>query len=265
MHNQIIVFTRTVVLFAAVILIALLVEGQTTTESGSYPTPPPQKEKFVEATELVTPWLGDGECVLLHVDFDIEKGCHIVTFADMNRHDRLAIYNADGSVWHEFRILGLRPDFAFAKSEFLPFTTKYYSSNSPITLILRMKAESPNWYEVEVNEGTRETKFVLREEEPRKWTKSSWSHFLLRTYNLGIDGQRTKLLDKPNGRVIEESADINFETVKFLKAEGDWAFVERWVGNKKYSGWIRWRSGREILVGCIFNGNKVPVARIGAD
>jgi hypothetical protein len=70
---------------------------------------------------------------------------------------------------------------------------------------------------------------------------------------------REFLRDKPNGKVIEKSGDFEIDTVYFLKADGDWAYVRiGTVQPKIMKGWMRWRNGREFLVGCVFNNFKVP-------
>jgi hypothetical protein len=116
---------------------------------------------------------------------------------------------------------------------------------------------------VEINEKTRETKFVLKTDS--MWAKTNWSYWLYHWTNLVINGSTVKLLDSPDGKVNESSAQIEFATVTFIKAEGDWAYVEGWDKNTRYLGWVRWRDGRDILVGCIFNDNKVPEPKTNGD
>ena len=83
-------------------------------------------------------------------------------------------------------------------------------------------------------------------------------HWFGRSGTLKFDGQSIKLLDKPDGKVVEESADFIFDWAVFVKAEGDWAYAERTVGNKTYRGWIRGRKDRDLLVRCILNDDKIP-------
>ncbi len=56
--------------------------------------------------------------------------------------------------------------------------TLFWEDN-PHTAILRMTGESANWYEVEVNEQTKATKYVLKNE-PMMWAKITWEYWLYR-------------------------------------------------------------------------------------
>ncbi len=81
--------------------------------------------------------------------------------------------------------------------------------------------------------------------------------------NLYLDKDQAQLRDAPDGKIIASSESIKFERVKFLKAEGDWAYLEgiakpQTPNPEIYIGWIRWRNGRNILVGYYFNQFKVP-------
>lgn len=113
-----------------------------------------------------------------------------------------------------------------------------------------MVGESPHWYEVEVNEETRATKFVLKSDP--MWAKTKWSYWLAKIRFFKFGDSEPPLRDKPNGEVIEESANLRFYSLKFLKADGDWAYVEGYK-SKTYRGWIRWRKGRDMLVKDSFN------------
>jgi hypothetical protein len=219
-------------------------------------TVPPSAEKFEASGDLVVPWRDSG-CFRLNFKFN-EPGCHIVTAEEYKNSDKLSIYNEDGSLWHRFSLTYQKPDYFLRdkKMSFLPFSTGSVPGD-PGLVILRMVGESAHWYEVEVNETTRATKFVLKSDP--MWAKTTWSYWFYFGSNLKIDNQKVKLLDKPDGEIIEESANWSVNRVRFLKSEGDWAFVET-VDGKKYQGWIRWRNGRNILVGCIFNAYKMSEA-----
>ena len=114
-----------------------------------------------------------------------------------------------------------------------------------------MVGESPHWYQVEVNEKTQETKYVSKSNP--MWAKSTWSHWLAAMQGFVPEDSDNLLLDKPDGKVIEVAAQIKFEEYTFLKADGDWAYVEaaEHLGSFKgvvYKGWIRFRKEREFLV-----------------
>jgi hypothetical protein len=178
------------------------------------------------------------------------------------------LYDENGALWYRFSLSLAKDDF-FLKSKkkgFLPLAPElreirdYEPAFPPDLVILRMVGESEHWYEVEINEKTKETKFVLKNDP--LWAKTRWSYWLYYGWNLKLDGNKVKLLDNPDGKIIETSADINFGEVKFLKADGDWAHVEGIDKNIKYRGWIKWRDGRKFLVGCIFNDYKIPESKI---
>ena len=222
---------------------------------------PPDKEKFVVATDLVVPWRSN-RC--WPTTANPEKGCRIVMEKVYLNSHRVQLYNADGSVWFRFSLWPREPDYFLRdpKIVFKPFGTN--PTTWPDMVALRMTGESPNWYEVEINEDSRETKFVLKSDP--LWAKSKWEFWFNVSFNFVIDNDRTKLLDKPGGKIIEESANINFRQLMFLKAEGDWVYVQGLIPyGQTYRGWIRWRKGRDILVGWIFNDNKIPEPTTIAD
>lgn len=203
---------------------------------------PPAEEKFEEATDLIVPWRSSG-CSTMNREFR-EPDCHLVTGREWTSSEVVTLYNEDGSLWYRFSLNAKSPDYFVrnTKTGFLPFATFPAGAD---TVILRQTGESPNWYKVEVNEETRAAKFVLKNDP--MWAKTKWSYWLYQMQSFKYTDD-FPLLDKPNGKTIEESAGLQFETVKFLKADGDWAFVEGYIHPKAYRGWIRWRKGRDILV-----------------
>jgi hypothetical protein len=221
---------------------------------------PPAEEKFQASADLVSPWRSSGCNPLADKEFR-ELNCYQVSDADWRKSDVLTLYNADGTIWYRF---SLTYDSAIhflknTKSGFLPFSTPYADDH---IVLLRMVSESSNWYEVEVNEKTRATKFVSKND--AMWATTKWSYWIFESLFLKF-GDTQKLLDKPDGEVIKESSDFIFDKVKVLKVEGDWAYVRNVAQPKEYYGWIRWRKGRNILVGCLYNDNKVPEAPIDFD
>ena len=72
--------------------------------------------------------------------------------------------------------------------------------------------------------------------------------------NLELALNHDPLRDAPDGRIIPVSADLKFNRVRFIRTDGDWAYVNgRELTNGTLTqpnfGWIRWRRGRKILVG----------------
>ena len=200
----------------------------------------PAKEKFTEANALVAPWRISG----CHDYYMIKlPDCYTVSSAEGRSSDVVNIYNEDGSLWYRFSNQHSHPDY-FGNNKtmnFLPFAT--YPAIGDV--ILRMVGESPNWYEVEVNEETQTTKFILKSDP--LWAKRTWDYWLTVMQGFKLDDNQLQLLDKPNGQVIKESSEFKFIRVDFLKTDGDWAFVRGSQDLKNYEGWIRWREGRKLL------------------
>ena len=157
----------------------------------------------------------------------------------------ITLYNRDGTVWYNFSLDTHNPRHFLKnkKEEFLPFSTDFGDEG----FTLRMVAESPNWYEVEVNETTQATKFILKSDP--LWMKVTWNYFLAKVRVLSFEGEnKPQLFDKPNGTVIEKPSELKWYDLHFrLKIEGEWAFVESYFPPNHYQGWVRWRKGREIL------------------
>ncbi len=183
------------------------------------------------------------------------SSCTNIVFDDSVINQRFYIYNENGDEWFSFRLNAGPENLQFhSRAGFVPFAR--IPEEGPYVIILRMTGESKSWYAVEVNEDTREIKYISKQD--RAWAKTPWELWLNKGINLKIDGSVTKLLDKPNGTPIKESEQLNVTTVRFLKADGDWVFVQTLEFDKYYRGWIRWRDGRRILVGSMFNNDKVP-------
>ena len=242
---------------------------------------PPSEQEFQNATDLVVPWRSAG----CHLNFDFnEPNCYDMTGKEYQKAAILTLYNADGSLWYRFSVQPGQPDYFLrnTKMNFLPFSTdvgfikepQNYPTcgvSVPSAVILRMVGESKDWYKVEVNEETRETKFVLKSD--KLWTKTSWSYWLFQDRNIEVNTDITKLYDKPDGEVIGGFA-LSMGQQRFTvdKVEGDWLlgsphkplFVPT-LGTKVGSSWIRWRKGRDILVGSIFTGRKIPDIKLEDD
>jgi len=221
----------------------VFVAAQTDAESKDVKLLPPAEEKFQEATDLVAPWRSSG-CSEINREFR-EPNCYVVTPKEWRSSDVLTLYNKDGLLWYQFSVNPANSNHFLRniKKEFLPFAT-YLSG--PDAVILRMIGESSHWYEVEINEETRETKFVLKSDP--MWAKTKWIYWLYEIKFLKFNDEQQSLLDKPDGKVIEASSDLQFYHFRFLKADGDWAYVEGIGLQKLYYGWIRWRKGRDMLI-----------------
>ena len=225
---------------------------------GSEELRPPDQEKFTPTSgeELIIPWReSDRDCF----NPDVIKTCgnrRIITNEEYLASDVMTIYDSDGKQWYQFKIGLASPDYSLdrPKKGFDPLAI-FGSERYPWVVALRIAAESENWCEVEVNEQTRETKFILKSDQ--MWAKVTWNFIFNWSQFVYADPKITGLYDNPDGKLIEDAANSQFEKLKYERLEGDWMRVN-WWGH--YSGWIRWRNGRKILVGSILNRNRVPVA-----
>jgi len=217
---------------------------------------PPSEEKFSKAGDLIVPYR-DTSCT--PNPSMPEPGCKHIVFDDSVVNQVFTIYNSDGSEWIAFTLTLQNSPTHFEsipKDRFIPFATSP-RPKIPGTVILRIAGESENWYEVEINENTRETRFISKLD--RAWAKTSWEYWLNKEYNLIIDAQATRILDKPDGETVKGTEHFQVKTVRFLKADGDWALVQtKDLYMPVFRGWVRWREGRKILVGCAFNFRTLP-------
>ena len=224
---------------------------------------PPSEEKFETAVGTVAPWR-ETRCRYSYSEKDFYGNpCHTVTKDQWEAREIAALYNADGSIWFRFNLSAHKPGSLKnnPNKDFVPFagnTEKNYQ-----TIVLRTVGESKHWFEVEINEKTRETKFVLKSDPT--WDRASWDFWLSYYTTLMVDSNRTPLFDKPDGKILEESSYDAIWKVLFIKTERDWAYVEAYINQRKFNAWVRWRKGRDILVGTIFTYHKIPDVKLDAE
>jgi hypothetical protein len=222
----------------------------------------PAEERFEKASDLISPWRESGclkATTALHWQYE-NPDCTPVSGKQSAETHFLTLYNSDESIWYGFSLNCFNPAYfrKKPKQDFLPLATGFSEFDDYV--VLRMTGESKHWYEVEVNEQTRAVKYVLKSDPT--WAKTTWDYWLFKgnggqyaDYFL-VGSEREMLRDKPNGKVIERPGDFDVNRVDFLKADGEWAYVR--IYQSSFKGWLRWRKGREFLVGCAFNNFKVP-------
>ncbi len=223
---------------------SLAVSGQEKLSSDSKKLLPPIAEIFEKTDGLALPWRSSG-CSAINPVLN-KPNCQEISRAEWDASDALTLYNEDGSIWYHFSIEPTNSNY-FGKSRkegFLPFAS--YLGRTVGGVFLRMISESPNWYKVEVNEDTQATKYILKSDP--KWAKRDWEHLFILMKYFRAKENAPELLDKPDGKVTEESAGLTWSHLQFIKTEGDWAYVFGVGDSKLYYGWIRWRQNREILV-----------------
>jgi hypothetical protein len=185
-----------------------------------------------------------------------EHGCKKLDYSkEFMNAQNFFLYDPDGTVWwsanrlasNDYRDAGKDYFGSNPKEGFKPF----FSNGRDI--ILRLVSESPNWFEVEINESTRKTKFVSKTDPA--WSKTRWDFWLKLNYEMLLYPDQ-RLMDAPNGKLIEGGSGAALESVNFLGMEGDWAYVEnrnKLPGSDSVRGWVQWRRGRTIMVRCFLN------------
>ncbi len=179
----------------------------------------------------------------------------------------LTIYNRDGSIWYHFSVQPSDPDFyrkrPISRKDFVPLgpVPRFNEEGDEILtdsqVFLRLVAEAPNWYEVEVNSESRETKYLDRTD--GLWTKVDWSDVFNQSAFVYFDPTSVAVLEKPNGKPATECRANTSTKHTFSKLDGDWMFIDdRIFQASDCRGWVRWRKGQAILIGSILNAEKVP-------
>ena len=212
----------------------------------------PRSEKFDQADGLIIPW-GWVWHTCSGSTPNPRPDCPVVTDKQFRANSYQRIYADDGSLWHSFSVF--------------PFDSKHYSNvlkkefnplgPYPITntklpgpIVMRIRAASENWYEVEVNEDTRETQYVSRLD--AAWSRVDWADIFNLSGSVSVKSD-VRVLSAIDGEPVKCGFDPKRYT--FTKLDGDWMRVnDRYFDAQVCKGWIRWRNGREILVGTVLNG-----------
>lgn len=253
-------FIRKWWIVALILLMHISFTSQTKQEEKSGEIPHPSKEQFSPASGVVAPWRDSG--CLQPSRLEGRPGCYLVKADEFRKATEMQIFNGDGSIWYAFSLDLDSPRYWWKDSRRLlvPFST-LHPKDYPDAVILLLVSESENWYEVEINNDTSEIKYIYKKD--LLWKKTTWDQWLTDGFVLYLKKDHPSLLDAPNGKAIPKSSELRFERVQFVKRDGDWAYVrgleltDGRVIHPEY-GWLRWKKGKELLVGCIFNGNNLP-------
>ena len=176
--------TRGFLLAATLAVLTILLSGdlmvvgaqETVTDD---PVQPPEQEKFVATDALAIPWR-DGNIGCEYGSAVPTLDCPPAAGTAYPTSDVLVLYNGDGTLWYRFSVDWRSPIFwKDNKIGFVPFTNHFLFA-------LRLVGESPHWYEVEVNEETGATKYILKSE-PRMWSKVTWSFAFSASFSVKID------------------------------------------------------------------------------
>ncbi len=253
--KQFVEFNLEILCILVLLILTTEASGQTPSKQLINELLPPSKETFKAADGLIVPWRDTG-CNIIALKFR-EPECYEVSAKEWLAHSILSIYNADGSNWYTLNVqISAEDHFSVnPKQGFIPFSvypTVRYASDG---VLLRLVKESKNWYEVEINEQTRETKFILKDNS-KQWGKSTFDYWLYegRFVEINPDKRAQQFFEEPNGKKLEDF-EIPLKYGKILKVENEWVKVEI---TEDFSVWLRWKKGRDILVGCVFNEHKYP-------
>lgn len=164
---------------------------------------------------------------------------------------KLQFFNEDGSLWYEFSFYddGADPGFAQPKTEFQPF------SFHPDYFLLALKCvgQDAKRFQVVVNESTRLTKFIRRQDESFKF--QTWEKHILDLFAVGFDPTHNPLRTRPGGNVSTVRLPLNQITFHPLQIRGNWLKVSWNVSeegkgkDKKVEyGWVKWKQNSQLLV-----------------
>ncbi|QQS32773.1 MAG: hypothetical protein IPM50_14130 [Acidobacteriota bacterium] len=222
--------------------------GQEVSEEAESVTAP-SKEEFKDSDGLATPWVWWNTACSLKK----ELNCRHTYWARDSGRSFLSFFDSDGKLWYSYDCVLMEGSLP---KDFDPIGFRYSD-------YYRIVGESKSWYKVEINERTRETKYIVRSDP--NWVKISWAQFFTYHHSIYISGG-VKLRDKPNGDVIEEYRYRHYDQLHFNRLEGEWMRVRAknviTTPDDDFFGWIRWRDGREILIGSFLSKYKIPKSRV---
>ncbi len=234
------------ILFSLFLFSIVSVPAQNNPSIEESSVPIPSEETFQDTDAIAAPWRSSG-CP--RFSFYKEPDCYEVKSTDFLNLHILSLFDEKGSLWYQFSVSIDSPDNFSKKKhkDFLPFATS--GGYLPSAVFLRLVGESPNWYKVEVNEETRDTKYILKKDP--MWAKTSWERWLFDSVSIDVDFENTPLHDKPNGKILENPfVGTGYRRVHIRKSEGEWVAID--AGVDKDLGWVRWRNGRKTLVKLVF-------------
>lgn len=234
------------------ILLCVYTYGQETTNEKASSQVRPDDEMFEFSTGLIIPWGW-----LWHTCWagtaNPRTDCPVSTDKQFRANSYQRIYSDDGNIWYAFSVFpGDANHYASnPHKSFMPLGP-YPISNVklPGPIVMRIHAESDSWYEVEINEDTRKSKFVSKLDP--SWSKVDWADIFNLSKIVSTNGDN-KVLEEPNGKPVQCSYDPGKYT--YVRLDGDWMRVnDGYSSTDVCKGWIRWRIGRDVIVGTVLNG-----------
>lgn len=182
----------------------------------------------------------------------IKNAIGVITLNKENysRKSMIQLFNKDDSLWYEFSFYENEGDRKFdqANAEFRPFAfhPDYF------LLVLKCIGTDATRFEVVVNETTRLTKFVRKNDNTLRF--ETWESHILNLFAVGFNQSKNPLLDAPAKRAKQVRAPKGaiFHPVEI---KGEWLRV-RWniseeitdASEKIGYGWIKWKEDNNILI-----------------
>lgn len=169
----------------------------------------------------------------------IKGSVGLLVLNETKNYKSVTFYNRDGTVW---QVLSLNENATKKVSkEIMPyaFHIDYH------LLVLRCIKIERDFYQVIVNEKSRLVKYVKKDDSVLLF--QSWEQHVSSAFSVDFDPSKNPLKAKPDNK----SETLDFSKNEFylpIKTQGEWLMV-KWGNKRKWHfGWIRWRSGGNLLI-----------------
>ncbi len=190
--------------------------------------PPPARCEFTKAFAVLGESVGNGKRFL----------------QDRKDSDVYRFYNDDGTVWYEVAISENNPKY-FERNDNPDYRPIY-----PFTVAgpeLRLIGECDYWYQVVVNEAKETVKYVPKSDP--LFDKFDWEETIMTSAGVMTDLADNPIRSAPDGPVADDLPD----GVKYFQPvviKGEWMLVSgaSEPDRIRFSGWIRWRNGDDLLI-----------------
>jgi hypothetical protein len=170
--------------------------------------------------------------------------------------ENILIYNQDASIWMQF-------DFNFENkldnknsytledikklykwnSEFIPYA---FHIDYSLLMFICTGIEGDK-YKVIVNKETGLEKYIKKES---FWILRNWQDHLIHSVaSISFDKKTNPVRVKPieNSTIIKLDGEID-PVIDPVEIKGDWLKIKYWENGNEKNGWIKWKTGNQIIV-----------------